>query len=66
MINAWYGLILAIVGQHDRAIEQLRKTVELDPNFKIAHYRLGQEHAQMGMYNDVIDEFDKVLKPTGW
>jgi tetratricopeptide (TPR) repeat protein len=44
----------------------LRKTVELDPNFNLAHYRLGQAYAEKQMYKESIDEFNKLLSlPDG-
>ena len=55
-----------MAGQLDEAIEQLRKTVELDPNFILAHYRLGQAYTEKQMYAQAIDEFNKVLNlPNG-
>jgi Flp pilus assembly protein TadD len=38
----------------------------LDPNFILAHYRLGQAYAEKRMYTEAIDEFNKVLNlPDG-
>jgi len=50
----------------DQSIEQLRNTVELDPNFIITRYRLGQAYAEKQMYDAAIDEFSQLLKlPDG-
>jgi tetratricopeptide (TPR) repeat protein len=40
-INSTTGLPLYLEGQYDRAAEQMLKTVELDPNFYLAHVSLG-------------------------
>ena len=66
IINAWYGRILALAGQLDRSIEQLKKTIELEPNFILARYRLGQVYAEKQMYNEAIAEFSHILNsPNG-
>src|SRR4030095_5914043 len=66
IINAWYGRILGVAGQLDQAIEQCKKTVELDPNFNLGHYRLGQAYAEKKIYAERIDEFNKVVNlPDG-
>jgi len=39
-INSTTGLPLYLEGQYDRAAEQMLKTVELDPNFYLAHVSL--------------------------
>lgn len=43
----------------DQAIEQYRKTLEIDENFGLAHFQLGQVYAQKGMYQEAIAEYQK-------
>jgi tetratricopeptide (TPR) repeat protein len=44
-------------GRYDRAIEQLRTVLELDPNFALAHQGLGKTYERMGLWKLAIDEF---------
>ena len=55
---AW---ILYFAHQYDRAIEACRSSLELDPNFFVAHRYLGLAYEQKGMYAEAIDEFQKAL-----
>jgi tetratricopeptide (TPR) repeat protein len=48
-----------------QAIEELRKTIELDPSFVIGHHRLGLAYEQHGDYSDAIAEFQKVNQLSG-
>lgn len=41
IINSSYGRAYYYARQYDRAIEQFRKTIELDPSFSRAHPYLG-------------------------
>jgi len=59
MINADRGWLLFFARQHDRAIEQLRKTIEMDPNFPLAHWLLGINKEQTGGIEDAISELRK-------
>ena len=47
-INLSLGTCLWWAGKHDRAIEQLHKTLEIDPDFSLAHAILGQYLCQQG------------------
>jgi tetratricopeptide (TPR) repeat protein len=42
--------------QYDAAIAECRKTLEMDPDFAIAHYLLGWVYEQKGMYDEAIAE----------
>jgi tetratricopeptide (TPR) repeat protein len=41
---------------YDRAIEQFRRTIEMDPNFGFPHYNLGRAYEAKGLYREAIDE----------
>jgi Flp pilus assembly protein TadD len=49
----------------DKAIEQCRKTVQMDPNFAIAHLELGQAFVQEHRYDEAIVEFQKAIQLSG-
>jgi len=51
------GLILA--RRYDDAIAQLKKALELDSNFSLAHYWLFYAYTEKGMYSEAFTELDK-------
>ena len=63
--NAYWGRILFYMRQYDRAIDQLRKTLELDQNFATAHEWLGDAYEQRGMYGEAVAEWGKALTLRG-
>ena len=46
--------------QYDRAIEEARKAIEVEPNFLQIHYHLAQSLLQKGLYADAIAELQKM------
>ena len=44
--------------EYDRAIEQFRKTLEMDPNFSMAHFRLALAYEQKGLYEKAVTELE--------
>jgi Tfp pilus assembly protein PilF len=61
VINANLGFILTSAQQYDQAIEQFRKTLEMDANFAYAHYRLGQMYVRKGIYGEAIPELERAI-----
>ena len=64
------GWVHLTARQNDQSVEQLRKTLEMDPNFVLAHHRLGLVYEQQGKYDEAIAEFKQVMnlspgKPLG-
>jgi len=59
IINAALGRQLYWAREYDAASKQLQKTLEWDPKFSVAHYRLGQVYVQQGMYAEAIVEFNE-------
>ena len=51
--------------QFDPAIEQYQKTLELDANFSLAHWGLGNTYDRKGMYKEAIAEWQKAFLPEG-
>ena len=44
---------------YDQAIEQLKKLIELDPNFYLAHLLLGMAYEQRGNFSEALTEFQE-------
>jgi TolB-like protein/DNA-binding winged helix-turn-helix (wHTH) protein/Tfp pilus assembly protein PilF len=57
IIASDYGAILYFSRQYDRAIEQLRSVLEIEPNFPRAHM-LGWAYAQKGLFADALADAD--------
>jgi tetratricopeptide (TPR) repeat protein len=51
-----YGQVLAGAGRYDEAIEQLKRTIRLDPNFDAPHFSLAQIYENKGMIREAINE----------
>jgi tetratricopeptide (TPR) repeat protein len=51
--------------QYDDAIEQLRRTVELEPNYPVTYWILGLVLRKMGRYDLAIAEGEKGVKLSG-
>jgi tetratricopeptide (TPR) repeat protein len=57
--------ILFFIRQYDRAIDQFRKTLELEPNFALAHEGLGDAYEQKGRQREAIAEWANALTLSG-
>ncbi|PYT28156.1 MAG: hypothetical protein DMG57_15845 [Acidobacteria bacterium] len=64
MINAAMGHAYMWAGQYDRAIEQSRKALDLEPDFVPAHWCIGYCYLQKGMYNEALREFKQENDPV--
>lgn len=64
-INTTHGYVLYLARENDAAIAQLRKTLELDANFSVAHMYLGRVYAQKKMFAPMIEEFQKAADLSG-
>jgi len=58
-MNFSLGWRLYMARQYDAAIEQLRNTLDLDPNFALPHLVLGQAYEQKGSFPQAIAEIQK-------
>jgi TolB-like protein/DNA-binding winged helix-turn-helix (wHTH) protein/Tfp pilus assembly protein PilF len=56
---------LSIDHRFDASIEQSRMTLDLAPDFAIAHYELAQAFEQKGMHREAIVEFQKAIALSG-
>jgi serine/threonine-protein kinase len=63
--NLSRAIMLFFIRQYDGAINQLRKMLELEPNFALAHEWLGDAYEQNGMHREAIAEWGKALTLNG-
>ena len=65
IINVAVGWAFYLGRRYDEAIEQLRRTVELDPNYPVTHWILGLVLRKTGCYEPAIIEGEKGVKLSG-
>jgi serine/threonine-protein kinase len=65
IINTNLGRTYFLARQYDKALEQYRKTLDLDPTFPRAHDRLQEVYEQKGMYQEAIADMEKVNAALG-
>jgi serine/threonine-protein kinase len=56
------GLIAYFEGDPDDAISEYEKALEMDPNFALAHYFLGQAHEQKRSHEEAIRSLTRALE----
>jgi tetratricopeptide (TPR) repeat protein len=64
-INTTLGWQLYVARQKDRAIEQLRKVLEMDPKVAPARRALEEVYAQSGMQKEAVAQREKALELSG-
>ena len=64
-INTNWGWLLYLGRDFDAAIEHLVKTLEMEPNFVLAHRRLAQAYTQNGLYPEAEREYEKARALAG-
>ena len=60
VINVDLGYTYLYARQYDKAIEQLRKTIEMEQNFDLAHSVLCTAYLAKGLFSEAIAECQKV------
>lgn len=48
--------------QFDEAVRQLRNVIQVDPNFSMAHFRLGLTYAELGRFSEAIAELEASMR----
>lgn len=48
--------------QFDEAVRQLRRVIHVDPNFSMAHFRLGLTYAEIGRFDESIAELEAAMR----
>jgi len=61
-VNAVTARVLYLARQYDAAIEQSRKTIEMDRAFATVYQNLGQSYEQKGMYAEAVATFQEFYK----
>jgi TolB-like protein/DNA-binding winged helix-turn-helix (wHTH) protein/Flp pilus assembly protein TadD len=59
IINAWLGWRHHFARQYGAAVEQYRRTLELDPTFAPTHLVLGQAYEQQGRASEALAELQQ-------
>ena len=60
-MNFSLGRRLCMAHQYDQAIEQLRNTLDMDPNFALPRMVLGQAYEQKGFYQRLVGLLEPVM-----
>jgi len=64
-INANVGNILYWARQYDRALEELKRSIELFPEHSVNYSYLSEVYAQLGQYEDAINVVLHIYSMTG-
>jgi tetratricopeptide (TPR) repeat protein len=64
-MNTFMGGTLYYVGRYDEAIDQCRRTIEMDPNFAVAHWHLGLAYEEKQALDAASEEFKKAISLSG-
>jgi tetratricopeptide (TPR) repeat protein len=59
IVNSVAGKVFYYARDHDAAVEQYLRTLDIDPDFWVAHLFLGQAYAQQARYEDAIAELQR-------
>jgi len=65
VINADLAELLALAHFDDESIRQSLKTIEMDPNFGLAHNHLGQAYLQKHMSDKAVVELQEAVRLSG-
>src|ERR1043165_475169 len=65
VITSTLGFALLFAREYDRAIEQFRKALELDPNHFLSYYRLGHLYSLKGSHREALEAAQKAVTLSG-
>ena len=63
--NRSLAMVFYRMRDYDRAIEQYRKTLELEPNDAFTHELLGNAYEKKGVQKEAVAEWNKAFMMTG-
>ncbi len=64
IIYADSGVPFYSLGQHEKAIELFQKALEIEPDFRVAHFYLARSYALTGRHDEAIAEAHKSFAPA--
>jgi len=64
-ISSDVGQILLFARRYEEAVEQCKKTLEMDPDYRAAYWYLGLTYEQMGRNNEAVDALLKQVSLRG-
>ncbi|HID19571.1 MAG TPA: tetratricopeptide repeat protein, partial [Methanophagales archaeon] len=56
------GIVFAMSGEYEKAIECFNKAIELDPNYARAYYNRGNAYYYLKQYERAIEDYNKTLE----
>jgi len=65
ILSASLGRSLYYARRYDQAMEELRKTLDMDPSFVEAHLYLGWVYEQKGLFAEAVPELRRALSASG-
>jgi serine/threonine protein kinase len=65
IINDELALMLLRGGKYDSAMEQWKRTFELDPTLPEAHFQLSRTYSKKGLHHEAISEAQKAASYSG-
>ncbi len=65
LFRAGLAEVLALTGQRDDAVKQLKAVFEMDPHLAVAHGSMGKIYTQEGRYREAIGEFQTEARLDG-
>jgi TolB-like protein/tetratricopeptide (TPR) repeat protein len=65
IISADMADALCVARRYDEAVQQSKKTLEMDTNFAVGHFELGQAFVQRQLYDQAIAEFQRAIELAG-
>jgi eukaryotic-like serine/threonine-protein kinase len=63
IVNSNLGRVYSYQRQYDRALQQYRRTLEIDPGFWHTHLRIVDLYESKGMYEQAIEESHSISEP---
>jgi adenylate cyclase len=64
-MNTFMGATLYYAGRYNEAIDQCRRTIDMDQNFAVAHWHLGLAYEEKQLLDAATEEFKKAVSLSG-
>lgn len=65
IISSAMGAVLYFAREFERALDQIKETLELDADFSVARYFLARTYEQKRMYREAVAEYKQLLRRAG-